>query len=141
MYAINRCIVHSNRVEINVYRKSVCKRLFFFNRQQYACTFWIFFFFFWAGKSYSSKVDSERQIFWEIFHGNFYLLLEFLPEICWKEIAEEILFVFCFDVWPGARTTYTTYKTTANYNIASNIELLRKLLRKFTIYVDLIWRY
>ena len=35
------------------------------------------------------KVDSERQIFWEIFHGNFNLLSEFLPEIYWEEIAEE----------------------------------------------------
>ena len=33
------------------------------------------------------KADSERQIS-ETFHGNFYLLSEFLPEICWKEIAE-----------------------------------------------------
>ena len=40
------------------------------------------------------KVNSERQIFWETFHGNFYLLLEFLPEICWEEIAEEILFLY-----------------------------------------------
>ena len=51
------------------------------------------------------KVDSERQIFWETFHGNFYLLSEeFLPEICWEKIAEDILFVFCFDIWPWART-------------------------------------
>ena len=50
-----------------------------------------------------SKVDSERQIFFS-FHGNFNLLSEFLPEICWEEIGEEILFVFCFDVWPGIRT-------------------------------------
>ena len=32
------------------------------------------------------------------------LLSEFLPETCWEEIAEEILFVFYFDVCPGART-------------------------------------
>ena len=49
-------------------------------------------------------VDSEGQIFWETFHGKFYLLAEFLPEICWEENAEEILFVFRFDVWPGAWT-------------------------------------
>ena len=42
------------------------------------------------------KVDSERHIIWETFHGNFYWLSEFLPEICWEEIAEEILFVFHF---------------------------------------------
>ena len=28
----------------------------------------------------------------------------FLPEIYWEKITEEILFVFRFDVWPGART-------------------------------------
>ena len=49
------------------------------------------------------KVDSKRQI-WETFSWQFYLLSEFLPEICWEEIAEEILFVFRLDVWPGTRT-------------------------------------
>ena len=49
-----------------------------------------------SGGTYSFIVDSERQIFWETFHGNFYLLSECLAEICWEEIAEEILFVFCF---------------------------------------------
>ena len=70
------------------------------------------------------KVDSEWQIFWETYHGKFYLLSEFLPEICWEEIAEEILFVFCFDVWPGVRTLafrlisqHTTYQTTATVSI------------------------
>ena len=29
---------------------------------------------------------------------------EFLLEICWEEIAEEINFVFCLDVCSGART-------------------------------------
>ena len=50
------------------------------------------------------KVDSERQIFLRNFPWQFYLLSVFLPEICWEEIAEEILFVFRFDVWPGTRT-------------------------------------
>ena len=50
------------------------------------------------------KDDSEWHIFGEIFHGSFYLLSEFLPEIWWVEIAEEIFFVFCFQVWPEART-------------------------------------
>ena len=49
------------------------------------------------------KVDSKRQILRD-FSWQFYLLSEFLPQICRKEIAEKILFVFCFDVWPGART-------------------------------------
>ena len=51
------------------------------------------------------KVDSERQIFWETFHGNFILRSEFLPEIGWEEIAEEIPFVFRLDVWPGTKVT------------------------------------
>ena len=50
------------------------------------------------------KVYSERQIFFEKLFMAILLLTEFLPEICWEEIASEILFVFCFDVWPGART-------------------------------------
>ena len=41
------------------------------------------------------KVDSERQI-WETFHCNFILHSEFLPEFCWEEIAEEIVFVSRF---------------------------------------------
>ena len=32
------------------------------------------------------------------FSRQFYLFSEFLAEICWEEIAEEIVFVFCFDV-------------------------------------------
>ena len=62
------------------------------------------------------KVDSERQIFWEAFHGNFILFSEFLTKICLEEIAEEIFFVFCFDVCPGSRilafrliSQHTTY--------------------------------
>ena len=51
------------------------------------------------------KVHSERQIFLrETFHGNFIYSQEFVPEICWEKIAAEKLFVFCFDVWPVART-------------------------------------
>ena len=56
------------------------------------------------------KVDSERQIFFIIYSW------EFLPEICWEEMADELLFVFCFDVWPRARilalrliSQHTTY--------------------------------
>ena len=42
------------------------------------------------------NVDSERQIFWETFSWQFYLLSEFLPEICWEEVAEEIFFFISF---------------------------------------------
>ena len=33
------------------------------------------------------NVDTGRQIFWEAFSWQIYLLSEFLPEICWEEIA------------------------------------------------------
>ena len=47
------------------------------------------------------KVDSEWQIFW----GTSWLILtEFLSEICGEEIVKEMRFVFCFNVWPIART-------------------------------------
>ena len=36
------------------------------------------------------KVYTELQIFWVTFSWQVYLLSEFLPEICWEEVAEEI---------------------------------------------------
>ena len=50
------------------------------------------------------KVDSERHIYLRNFSLQFYLLLKLLLEICGEQIAEDILFVFRFDVWPGTRT-------------------------------------
>ena len=50
-----------------------------------------------SGGTYKFKVNSERQI-WETFYGNFILLSEFFPEICWEKIAEKTLFVFRLDV-------------------------------------------
>ena len=50
------------------------------------------------------KVDSERQIFWEIFHGNFIYPQSFCQKSAERKSPEEILLVFCFDVWPWART-------------------------------------
>ena len=47
------------------------------------------------------KVDSERQIFWETFHGNFYLFPKVLPETFWEEIAKENIFRILF--WCLAR--------------------------------------
>ena len=54
-----------------------------------------------------------------IFSWQLYLLPEFLPEILWKEIAEEIFFfIFRLDAWSGIRTRtlrlisqHTTYYT------------------------------
>ena len=60
--------------------------------------------FIYKWRNLQFKVDSERQTFLRNFSWQFYLLSEFVPEICWEEIVEVIRFVFCFDVWPGART-------------------------------------
>ena len=38
---------------------------------------------------YSLKSTPNDRFFWETFHGNFILLSEFLPEVCWEEIAKE----------------------------------------------------
>ena len=46
------------------------------------------------------EVDSELQIFCEIFHGNFVYSQNFCQKSARGEIAEEFL-VFCFEVWPG----------------------------------------
>ena len=40
-----------------------------------------------------------RSFSWQL-----YLATEFLPEICWKEVAVEIFSYFRFDVWPGVWT-------------------------------------
>ena len=47
---------------------------------------------------YSSKSTPNDWLFEKLFMAIFYLFPEFLPEICWEEIAEEILFVFCLNV-------------------------------------------
>ena len=59
---------------------------------------------------------------------NFYLLSEFLSKTCWEEIAEEIVFLFCFHVWPDARTLalriishHTTYWAMTTYVCICNI--------------------
>ena len=45
------------------------------------------------------NVDSERQIFEKFFQGSFILLSEFLPDVFWEEVAEEIFFIFNFFWW------------------------------------------
>ena len=57
-----------------------------------------------SGGTYSLKSTPNDRFFEKLFHGNFIYFSDILPEICWEEIAEEILFVFCFDAWSGART-------------------------------------
>ena len=76
------------------------------------------------GRTYSLKSTPNNRFFEKLFMAGFYLLPEFLPEICREEIAEEILFVFCFDVWPGTPTLafrligqYVIFQTTATGRI------------------------
>ena len=58
-----------------------------------------------SGGTYSLK-STPNDRFLRNFSWQFYLLSEFLPEICWEEVAEEIFFFyFRFDVWPGPTAT------------------------------------
>ena len=57
-----------------------------------------------SGGTYSLTSAPNDRFYLETFYGNFYFLSEFLPEICWEEIAEEIFFIIIFDDWPGIRT-------------------------------------
>ena len=60
-------------------------------------------FFIYESWDLQFKTNSEGQIF----EKHFIVILtnsEFLSEICWEEITERILFLFCFDVWTGDRT-------------------------------------
>ena len=59
------------------------------------------------------KVDSERWICLRNFSWQFYLLSEFVPEISWEEIVEEILFRILF--WClacGSNPGFSSNKTT-----------------------------
>ena len=72
-----------------------------------------------SGGSYSFKVDSERQIFEKLLMA----VLNYSQSFCQKSAERKSpknIFVFCFDIWFGARTLAlrlishnTTYQTTA----------------------------
>ena len=64
------------------------------------------------------KVDSERQIFWETFNGSFNLLSEFLPEICWEDVTEEIFSFWCL-TW-GLNRSFTFNKQCDHFSIFAN---------------------
>ena len=54
---------------------------------------------------YNCWERTNDRFFEKLFRAVFIYSQEFVPEICWGEKkAEEIIFVFCFNVWPGART-------------------------------------
>ena len=93
------------------------------------------------------KVNSERQICLETFHSSFNYSQELLPEICWEEIAEEILFVFWFDVWPGARTLairliiqHTTYSDGKMATDTGKCSLLMKILKNSRLSLTSLWK-
>ena len=70
------------------------------------------------------QFDSERKICWETFRGNFiYFLLEFLPEICWEEVAAEIFIdiSFCFrcPIW-GWNRVLTNKRDSFHYRCDGN---------------------
>ena len=47
--------------------------------------------------TYSFKVDSEWQIFKKLFIAILFQISEFLPEIYWEEVAEEIFVHYILD--------------------------------------------
>ena len=49
------------------------------------------------------KSTPNDRFFEKLFHGNFIYSQSFCQKSAARKIAEEILFVFCFDVWPGVR--------------------------------------
>ena len=67
------------------------------------------------------EVDSERQIF----HGNLNLLSEFLPEICWKEIANRKKYFLYHNT-----TTEYSYEKIFLQRLSRNNKLPRKCSQK-----------
>ena len=57
-----------------------------------------------SGGTYSLNSTPNDKFFEKLFIAILFTLESFLPEIGWEEIAEEMLFVFRFDVWPGTQT-------------------------------------
>ena len=62
-----------------------------------------------SGEAYSLKSTPNDKFLRNFFMPGFYLLSEFLPEICWEEMAEEIFFHISFwcltcDMNPGFKS-------------------------------------
>ena len=65
------------------------------------------------------KVDSERQIFWET-SWQFYLLSEFLAEICWEEIFRILFWCLAWGSNPGFPSTKPTHYLLDHGDIIDN---------------------
>ena len=67
------------------------------------------------------NVVFERQIFEKLFHGRFIYSHEFLSEICWEKVVEEICF-FIFSFWClmwDTNPSFTSNKPTLIYSLKS----------------------
>ena len=54
-----------------------------------------------SGGTNSLKSTPNNRFFWETFHCNFYLLIDFLPDICLEESDLLKIFNLKFKQWPG----------------------------------------
>ena len=57
-----------------------------------------------VGRNLQFNINSEEKVFVKIFSWQIYLISEFLSEIGWEEIAEEIFSYYRFDAWSGIQT-------------------------------------
>ena len=57
-----------------------------------------------SGGTYSLTSTTNDILLRNIFMAILYLLSEFLPDICWEKIVEEIFAYFRFHVWFGIWT-------------------------------------
>ena len=68
-----------------------------------------------SGGIYSLKSTPNDRFFEKLFMA----ISEFLPEICWEEVDEEIFSYFRFVVWHGVWTLSDLYYTSGNREGAS----------------------
>ena len=59
------------------------------------------------------KIDSKRQVIEKLFKAILHLLSEFLPDICWEEVAEEIFFHISFRGLTSYKPTHDLFTSDA----------------------------
>ena len=99
-----------------------------------------------SGGTYNLTSTLNDRFFWESFSWQFYLLSEFLAEICWEKITEEIfLFIFLFYAWPGIRTRslrlrsqHYTNRHTFDYSLILQ-QYLKSYLSPLKYKKNLLW--